>query len=63
MEDGALYLGDETPEQLAGLLRWLIDNRDTAESIALLGQARISEICRSETVGKSLKNFFFPPPH
>jgi Glycosyl transferases group 1 len=63
MEDGALYLGDESPEQLAGLLRWLIDNRDTAESIALIGQGRISEICRSETVGKSLKNFFFPSPH
>ena len=63
MEDGALYLEDESPEQLAGVLRWLIDNRATAESIALLGQARISEVCRSETVGKSLKNFFFPPAH
>lgn len=63
MEDGALYLDDESPERLASSLWWLVDNRDIAESMALSGQARISEVCRSETVGKSLKSFFFPSPH
>jgi glycosyltransferase involved in cell wall biosynthesis len=63
MEDGALYLVDESPERLVDSLRWLLDNRDIAESMALSGQARISEVCRSETVGNNLKNFFFPSPN
>jgi len=59
-EDGAIYLNNEDPKELAERLLWLIRNREAVAQTAMRGQAYIDEICSPQKVGLLLKAFFFP---
>jgi glycosyltransferase involved in cell wall biosynthesis len=61
-EDGAIYLNSEDPQELAGRLFWLVENRDLVARTAARSQAYIAQACSPQKVGHSLKTFFFPPP-
>ena len=51
----ALYLNQETPEDLAFLLSNLSERRAELRSMAITGQARVIETCSSAVVGQALK--------
>lgn len=59
-EDGAVYLNNEDPKELAEKLLWLLENRAVVARTAACGQAYIAEACSPQKVGQSLKTFFFP---
>jgi len=51
----ALYLDQETPEDLAFLVSNLSERRAELRSMAIAGQARVIETCSSAVVGQALK--------
>lgn len=59
-EDGAVYVNNEDPKELAERLLWLTRNRDAVAQTAMRGQAYIEEACSPKKVGEFLKEFFFP---
>ena len=57
-KDGAIYVQEEKPQELAELFVRISRERHLLDRIASLGKQRVREQCSEEAVGQSLKEFF-----
>ncbi len=62
LQGGALYLSSEDPRELIEQLRWIAENPDEADALALRGARAAEATCSPKLVGKSLAGFFFAAP-
>jgi glycosyltransferase involved in cell wall biosynthesis len=62
LQEGALYLSSEDPRELIEQLRWIAENPDEADALALRGARAAEAACSPKLVGKSLAGFFFAAP-
>lgn len=56
---GALYLKDDGPTSIVECIRWIFENSDQAELLALRGQAAIKLRCELKKAGHNLAELIF----
>jgi|SaaInlStandDraft_4_1057021.scaffolds.fasta_scaffold00875_14 glycosyltransferase involved in cell wall biosynthesis len=59
LSDGAIYLTEDNPQLLINKLKWIVENSDAANNLALKGERAIAAKCTPEIVGQMLKDFIF----
>jgi len=57
--DGAIYLTNDDPRTLIDKLRWVVEHRQEANDLALIGQKAVAASCEPTIVGKMLEQFIF----
>ena len=62
LSNGAIYLTNDDPRLLIDKLRWIVENREQANDLALKGARAVNLTCAPEKVGLMLKQFIFAPP-
>jgi glycosyltransferase involved in cell wall biosynthesis len=62
LSNGAIYLTNDDPRLLIDKLRWIVENREQANNLALRGASAVNLSCAPEKVGLMLKQFIFAPP-
>ena len=59
LADGAIYLTKDDPRLLIDKLRWIVENREEANELALRGERAINASCAPGIVGQMLNQFVF----
>lgn len=59
LADGAVYLTEDEPRLLIEKLRWIIENPEEANNLAMKGGQSVAALCAPEVVGKALGKFLF----
>ncbi len=59
LADGAIYLTKDNPRLLIDKLRWIVENREEANELALRGERAINASCAPDIVGRMLNSFVF----
>lgn len=59
LKAGALYLTADDAQELIEKLRWIVEHREAASSMAFEGARRVSEVCAPNIVGAKLDAFLF----
>ncbi len=62
LADGAIYLMKDNPRLLIDKLRWIVENPEQANDLALKGDRHVSAACAPEIVGQMLQKFIFATP-
>lgn len=59
---GAIYLTEDSPRLLIEKLRWIVENHEEANKLALQGVRSVAAFCAPEAVGRVLDRFLFGSP-
>lgn len=57
--DDAIYLTKDNPQILIDKLRWIVENREDANDLALRGERTVAAKCAPKIVGQMLDRFIF----
>jgi glycosyltransferase involved in cell wall biosynthesis len=59
---GAIYLTEDNPRLLIEKLRWIVENLEEANNLAVQGERSVAALCAPEAVGRVLDRFIFGSP-